>query len=108
MKRCGEKLGGLLWDHFTVHYTPQHSSWLHQAEIEVSLLGRPRLGVRRILDLTIPGSEVRAWGRHLNRNRTAIDSREPCLCGTSRIYAANAKKPCQKAWLFAEYMPAIT
>ena len=39
-QRYGEKLGSLLWDRFTVHYTPKHGSWLNQAEIEVSLLSR--------------------------------------------------------------------
>ena len=48
MKRYGEKLGGLLWNRFTVHYTPTHGSWLNQAEIEVSLLSRQCPGQRRI------------------------------------------------------------
>src|SRR5882762_7001681 len=30
--RFGEKIGGLLWERFTVHYTPKHGSWLNQAE----------------------------------------------------------------------------
>ncbi len=47
----GEKLGGLLWKRFTVHYTPKHGSWLNQAEIEVSLLSRLCLGQRSIPDL---------------------------------------------------------
>src|ERR1022692_3012263 len=25
--RFGEKIGGLLWERFTVHYTPKHGSW---------------------------------------------------------------------------------
>jgi hypothetical protein len=29
VKRYGEKLGGLLWNRFTVHYTPKHGSWLN-------------------------------------------------------------------------------
>jgi hypothetical protein len=24
VKRYGEKLGGLLWNRFTIHYTPKH------------------------------------------------------------------------------------
>ncbi len=39
--RYGEKIGGLLWDRFTVRYTPKHGSWLNQAEI--SLFSRERL-----------------------------------------------------------------
>ncbi len=49
--RHGESIGGLLWDRFTVHYTPKHGSWLNQAEIEVSLYSRGWLGQRRILSL---------------------------------------------------------
>jgi hypothetical protein len=73
VKRYGEKLGGLLWDHFTVHYTPKHGSWLNQAAIEVSLLSRQCLGQRRIPDLTTLGSEVRAWKRRVNRDHTTIE-----------------------------------
>ena len=40
MDRFGEKIGGLLWERFTVHYTPKHGSWLNQAEIEISLFSR--------------------------------------------------------------------
>jgi hypothetical protein len=36
VERYGERIGGLLWDRFTVHYTPKHGSWLTQAEIEIS------------------------------------------------------------------------
>ncbi len=45
----GEKLGGLLWERFTVHITPKHGSWLNQAEIEVSLLSRLCLGHEHLL-----------------------------------------------------------
>lgn len=69
----GEKLGGQLWDRFTVHYTPKHGSWLNQAEIEVSLLSRQCLGKRRIGDLLVLKREARPWNRVLNRNSTTID-----------------------------------
>jgi hypothetical protein len=72
-QRYGEKLGGQLWDRFTVHYTPKHGSWLNQAEIEVSLLSRQCLGRRRIPDLTILRQQVGAWSRRLNRRRTTIE-----------------------------------
>ena len=73
VKRYGEKLGGLLWNRFTVHYTPKHGSWLNQAEIEVSLLSRQCLGQRRIGDLSALRREVHAWERRINRDRTTID-----------------------------------
>jgi hypothetical protein len=72
-ERYGEKPGGLLWERFTVHYTPKHGSWLNQAEIEVSLLSRLCLGQRRIPDLATLRSAVRACGLSLNRNRTTIE-----------------------------------
>jgi transposase len=73
VKRYGEKLGDLLWNRFTVHYTPKHGSWLNQAEIEVSLLSRQCLGQRRIGDLSALCSEVHAWERRINRDRTTIN-----------------------------------
>jgi transposase len=73
VERYGEKLGGLLWERFTIHYTPKHGSWLNQAEIEVSLLSRQCLGQRRIQDLAALRGEVRAWGRRINRDRTTIE-----------------------------------
>jgi len=62
-----------LWDRFTVHYTPQHGSWLNQAEIEVSLLSRQCPGKRRIGDLNTLQHEVRAWNRRLNRHATTSE-----------------------------------
>jgi transposase len=73
VKQHGEKLGGLLWKRFTIHYTPKHGSWLNQAEIEVSLLSRQCLGQRRIGDLAALCGEVHAWQRRINRDRTTID-----------------------------------
>ena len=75
MERYGEKAGGLLWDRFTVHYTPKHGSWLNQAEIEISLFSRQCLGRRRIPSLGDLRREARAWGRRMNRNRVTIDWR---------------------------------
>ena|ERR1035441_798939 len=46
--RFGQAAGGWLWERFTVHYTPQHGSWLNQAEIEIGLFSRQCRGKRRI------------------------------------------------------------
>jgi hypothetical protein len=48
---CGKEFGGEIWDCFTPHYTPTHSSWLNQAEIEIGMFSRQCLGKRRIADL---------------------------------------------------------
>jgi hypothetical protein len=59
--RYGERIGGLQWDRFTVHYTPKHGSWLNQAEIEISLFSRQCLGQRRIPLLAALRLEAQAW-----------------------------------------------
>ena len=71
--RFGEKIGGLLWERFTVHYTPKHGSWLNQAEIEISLFSRQCLGQRRIASLGDLRREAKAWNQKMNRNRVIID-----------------------------------
>jgi transposase len=73
--RFGEKIGGLLWERFTVHYTPKHGSWLNQAEIEISLFSRQCLGQRRIPTLSELQREAKAWNCKMNRNRVIIDWR---------------------------------
>jgi transposase len=71
--RFGEKIGGLLWERFTVHYTPKHGSWLNQAEIEISLFSRQCLGRRRIPSLRQLQQQARAWNRKMIRDRVTIN-----------------------------------
>jgi transposase len=71
--RFGEKIGGWLWNRFTVHYTPKHGSWLDQAEIEISLFSRQCLGQRRIPSLHDLRREAKVWNRKMNRDRVTID-----------------------------------
>jgi transposase len=73
VKRFGEKIGGLVWDRFTVHYTPKHGSWLNQAEIEISLFSRQCLGRRRIPSLPELQQETHAWNRKMNRDHVTIN-----------------------------------
>src|ERR1039458_1181617 len=70
--RFWERIGSLLWERFTLHYTPKHGSWLNQAEIEISLFSRQCLGRRRIPSLGDLRREARAWGRRMNRDRVTI------------------------------------
>jgi len=72
VNRFGENIGGLLWDRFTVHYTPKHGSWLNQAEIELSLVSRQCLGTRRIPKLDLLAASVTSWNIKANRDRTCI------------------------------------
>jgi DDE superfamily endonuclease len=69
----GTERGRLIWDRFTVHYTPRHGSWLNQAEIAIGLFSRQCLGSRRIPDLKTLRQETRAWHRQMNRSRTRIN-----------------------------------
>ena len=68
---CGEEFGGEVWDCFT----PKHGSWLNQAEIEIGLFSRQRLGKRRIPDLATLRREAAAWNRRVNRERVKLDWR---------------------------------
>ena len=67
--RYGEWIGGLLWDRFTVHYTPKHGSWLNQAEIEISLFSRECLGPRRIPSPRDLRREAQAFTRKRARQK---------------------------------------
>ena len=69
----GAAVGGEIGERFTVHYTPTHGSWLHQAEIEIGLFSRQCLGTRRIPDLKTLRRESRAWNRRMNRDRITIN-----------------------------------
>ena len=73
VERYGERIGGLLWDRFTVHYTPKHGGWLNQAEIEISLCSRQCLGQRRIPSLADLRREAQAWNRNMNRDHVIIN-----------------------------------
>jgi hypothetical protein len=71
--RYGERIGSLLWDRFTVHYTPKHGSWLNQAEIEISLFSRQCLGQRPIPSLAELHHEAHAWNRKMNHGHITIN-----------------------------------
>jgi transposase len=73
VERFGEKIGGLLWERFTLHYTPKHGSWLNQAEIEISMFSRQCLGKRRIPSIRDLRLQAKAWNRRMNHDRITID-----------------------------------
>ena len=62
-----------VWSRFTVHYTPNHGSWLNQAEIVIGIFSRQCLGTRRIPNLKALRQEATAWNRRMNRNRIKIN-----------------------------------
>jgi len=69
----GNEMATEVWDRFTVHHTPNHGSWLNQAEIEIGIFAGQCLGKRRIPDLKTLCREVRAWNRRINRAGTKIN-----------------------------------
>jgi hypothetical protein len=56
------------------HYTPEHSSWLNMAEVEISVLSEQCLD-RRLGSQLIVNSEVGAWEGQRNAVRATIDWR---------------------------------
>ena len=69
----GMEMGCEIWERFTIHYTPNHGSWLNQAEIEIGIFSRQCLGNRRIPDLETLRRESRAWNRRMNRDQIKIE-----------------------------------
>lgn len=54
-------------------YTPKHGSWLNIAECELSCLTSQCLKGRRIGDLTLLQSEIRAWSEKTNAKQRGVD-----------------------------------
>jgi len=55
-----------------IHYTPKHGSWLHIAEIELSVMTRQCLG-RRISSLSALANELSAWEQQRNHAQKGVD-----------------------------------
>lgn len=56
------------------HYTPEHSSWLNMAEVEISVLTGQCLD-RRLGNQEIIAREVAAWEAERNNSKATIDWR---------------------------------
>jgi len=56
------------------HYTPNHGSWLHIAESELSVLSKPCLH-RRIATLETLRHETKAWEHEGNAKQIGVDWR---------------------------------
>jgi hypothetical protein len=72
-RQFGEERAETLWSRLTIHHTPKHASWLHQAEIEISIFGRQCFGTRRLSTLAELRNECRAWSNAVNRQRLTIN-----------------------------------
>jgi hypothetical protein len=73
----GQRKGRRIWRRFVVHRTPNHGSWLNQAEIEVCLVSRQVLGSgsRRIRDRRKLRDEIQAFNADANRRTLRINWR---------------------------------
>ncbi len=68
----GEEEGRRLWEKVEVHYTPEHGSWLNQAEMAISVYSRQCLGKRRIGEFNELRAETSAWNRTANRTPSPV------------------------------------
>jgi transposase len=68
----GEEEGHKIWEKVEVHYTPEHGSWLNQAEMAISIYSRQCLGKRRIGSFEELRMETNAWNRSTNRNPSPV------------------------------------
>lgn len=73
VKRYGETKAKMIWDRFTIHYTPKHASWLNQAEIEIGILSRQCLGSRRFGSICELRTNVNAWKKRINKKKVIIN-----------------------------------
>jgi DDE superfamily endonuclease len=70
------------------HHTPEHSSWLNMAEVEIAVLTEQCLD-RRLGSKEIAANEVGAWESERNAARATIDWRFkiPLRSGSAAAYA---------------------
>lgn len=68
----GEEEGHRLWERVQAHYTPEHGSWLNQAEMAISVYSKQCLGKRRIGELNELRTETAAWNATANRKPVPV------------------------------------
>jgi hypothetical protein len=69
----GQEEGHRIWEKVEVHYSPEHGSWLNQAEMAISQFSRQCLGKRRIGEFDQLRAETSAWNKAANRNPSPIN-----------------------------------
>jgi hypothetical protein len=72
MNVYGLSQGKRIWEKFRVHYTPNHASWLNQAEIGISMVSKQCLGKSRTGDIDALRKKVNSWQRIANKKKTKI------------------------------------
>ena len=69
----GPKRGRNLWKRFEVHPTPNHASWLNQAETAIGLFAGQYIGRSRVPDLIVLRRKVAAWNKESNEKRIKFE-----------------------------------
>ena len=72
VERYGKADGKKIWARFEVHHTPNHASWLNQAEIAIGIYSRQCLGKDRIPNFKELKSRTKAWNKRANREKIKI------------------------------------
>ena len=67
-----------------VHYTPKHGSWLHIAEIELSVLTKQWLD-RRIAEIETLRQETKAWEHERHAQQAGVDWQFTAADARSRL-----------------------
>jgi transposase len=90
----GTEEGHQIWKKVEVHYTPEHGSWLNQAEMAISMYSKQCLGKRRLGTIEELRSETMAWDRFSNQNPTPVCWKFT----TSKARAKFKYDPANKFW----------
>jgi hypothetical protein len=90
----GAEEGHQIWKKVEVHYTPEHGSWLNQAEMAISMYSKQCLGKRRLGTIEELRSETMAWDRFSNQNPTPVCWKFT----TSKARAKFKYDPANKFW----------
>lgn len=64
----GTETGYRIWEKVQVHYTPEHGSWLNQAEAAISAFAQQCLGQRRMGTWEALNRETSIWNLKANQN----------------------------------------
>jgi len=68
----GISQGKKIWRKFKIHFTPNHASWLNQAEIGISMVSKQCLGKSRTGDFDALRNKVNAWQKTANKKKLKI------------------------------------
>ena len=71
--KFGKEKGKAVWNHFNVHYTPKHGSWLNQAEIGLGMYSRQCLDKTRVSDINTLKKKTNSWTNYINEKAPTVE-----------------------------------